>query len=158
MTTSVIVPTEADGARPEVDRFVDALDGFVRASRRARSSHRHPDDPLTISQFLLLDPLVSGGEPLTSGALAEAAGVAPPTATRMLDALQRKGFVERLRDGEDRRCVRVHATEAGVAAVLDRRGQRRARYARLFDGLGPGERREAARVLGRLAEVIEETR
>jgi DNA-binding MarR family transcriptional regulator len=157
MTTTTITPETELETRPDVDAFVVALDEFVRAARRARSSHRHADDPLTLSQFLLLDPLVASDEPLTSGALAEAAGVAPPTATRMLDALQRKGFVERLRDGDDRRCVRVHTTEAGRAAVLDRREQRRARYEQLFDGLGPGERREASRVLARLAEVIEET-
>ena len=45
------------------------------------------------------------------------AGVAPPTATRMLDCLARDGFVERRHSETDRRSVLVRLTAEGEQAV-----------------------------------------
>lgn len=47
--------------------------------------------------------------------LARAIGVEGPTLTRQLDALEAAGLVERKRDEQDRRAIRVKATARGQA-------------------------------------------
>jgi DNA-binding MarR family transcriptional regulator len=47
--------------------------------------------------------------------LAARLGVTPPTLTAVLDELERAGLARRVRDGRDRRLVRVEATATGAA-------------------------------------------
>jgi DNA-binding MarR family transcriptional regulator len=55
-----------------------------------------------------LDLLEMAG-PTTAGRLAEHAGLTTGAMTAVIDRLERAGFARRLRDPEDRRCVRVEA-------------------------------------------------
>lgn len=58
----------------------------------------------------------------TIGSIARRFSVTPATATRLVDALERKGLVERIRLEEDRRTVRVELTEEGqemVGRIID---------------------------------------
>ncbi|MBI5105003.1 MAG: MarR family transcriptional regulator [Solirubrobacterales bacterium] len=105
----------------ELDTFMAAFDELRRAVRSARA--RTADDRLTPSQYDLLLPLLDAGRSLGLRELAEAAGVAPPTATRMLDGLQRRGLVDRSRCADDRRAVRLTLTSEGAALVRERREQ-----------------------------------
>lgn len=50
-----------------------------------------------------------------------------PTASNALHLLENRGYVERLRDSEDRRGVRVRLTDEGNSA-LNRVGQERTEY------------------------------
>jgi DNA-binding MarR family transcriptional regulator len=72
--------------------FTSAWEEFTRAIRRARGRASGPleGSGLTLAQFQLLEGLRSAGE-LTVSELAVGAGVAVPTATRMLDGLVRAG-------------------------------------------------------------------
>jgi DNA-binding MarR family transcriptional regulator len=133
----------------------DALADFFRAARRARGrASRQPGDGISLAQFNALEPLLGG--PMTVGQVAEAAGVAPPTATRMLDGLGERGLVSRAADRSDRRAVIVSLTPAGRrAATTKAREYERARR-RIGAVLDADEQRQAADLLRRLAEVIEE--
>ena len=53
--------------------------------------------------------------PLTASRLAEAAGLSAAATTAMIDRLEAKGYVRRVRDDADRRRVIVEMTEAGQA-------------------------------------------
>jgi DNA-binding MarR family transcriptional regulator len=53
----------------------------------------------------------------TIGSIARRLSVTPATATRLVDALERKGLVRRVRLEEDRRTVRVEPTEEGRKVV-----------------------------------------
>jgi DNA-binding MarR family transcriptional regulator len=133
----------------------DALADFFRAARRARGrASRRPSDGLSLAQFNVLEPLLEG--PMTVGQVAEAAGVAPPTATRMLDGLVERGHVSRAADRSDRRAVIVSLTAAGRRAATAKARE----YDRLRQQVGAvlnaDEQRQAAELLRRLSEVIEE--
>ena len=93
---------------------------------------------------------------MTVGVLAEAAGVAPPTATRMLDCLARDGHVTRRHSEEDRRSVLVSLTPAGRVAVEAAHEQVTAWRRRVFESLEIRERERAAALLARLSEAMEE--
>ena len=140
---------------PQLDAFVAAFDDFVRAAKRARA-RVEPDEALSPSQYDMLFPLWGAEEPLGLRSLARAAGVAPPTATRMLDGLERRGLVTRDRCSEDRRAVRLALTHEGEAAVASHRERLLGRRRELFARLAPGERRAAAKVLARLAEAYDD--
>ena len=134
--------------------FAAAWQAFFRAARRARGRAETGSAGLTLSQWHLLDPLCKG--PRQVGELASAAGVAPPTATRMLDGLARQGLVERSPSETDRRCVLIAATGDGRTAIHTKRREAGAVRRRIAQTLDPDEREQAARLLRRLADVMED--
>lgn len=137
------------------DRFEVAWDAFVLAVRRVQARGSGPDDGLSLSQYLLLRPLVENpGRPL--GQLAEEAGVAPATATRVVDGLQRAGVVRRVRSRADRRAVRVSLTSTGRERMHDKAAAISEQRRRLYDGLSPEERAGSERLLRHLAELLGE--
>jgi DNA-binding MarR family transcriptional regulator len=139
----------------ELERFNRAWDDLFRATRRRRARHEAVDDgPLTIPQYQLLEPLLAG-DALSVRDLADQAGVAPPSATRMLDGLERAGFVTRSPSPRDRRVVDVALTAEGDRVVRTRSGQIDAWRRRLYESLPAEDRDQAARLLAHLSEAIE---
>jgi len=61
---------------------------------------------LNIIEVKTIDILQQMG-PLTPGVIAEQTGLATPSVTALIDRLEKKGFVQRVRDTEDRRRVFV---------------------------------------------------
>jgi len=138
------------------ERFNDAWDEFSAAVRRARSRVvDRRDMALTPAQYHLLSAL-RDGRSRNVGELAAAAGVSSPTATRMLDALEREGVVVRRPSDEDRRRISVEMTEAGEEAMAQARGRREQARDLVYAELSPEERAQAVHLLSRLAEAIEQ--
>jgi len=73
---------------------------------------------LTGPQLATLRAAARLGSP-TAGTLARAVNLSQATLTGILDRLERRGLVRRLRGGTDRRTVRIEVTARGLA-VLDR--------------------------------------
>ena len=134
----------------------EALHDFFRAARRARGreARRPSGDGLSLAQYHLMEPLAEG--PLTNRLLAENAGVAPPTSTRMVDGLLERGLVSRLEDPADRRAVLISLTPPGRKALAAKLREYDARRRRIAEALAPREQKVATDLLKRLAEVIEE--
>jgi MarR family transcriptional regulator, transcriptional regulator for hemolysin len=87
--------------------------------------------------------------------LAAAVGIEGPTLTHHLDGLEKSGLIDRKRDPDDRRAVRVELTGEG-----EKRFQRLAKAAIGFDqrlraGLSEAELDTFRRVLARLRENVE---
>jgi MarR family transcriptional regulator, transcriptional regulator for hemolysin len=87
--------------------------------------------------------------------LAAAVGIEGPTLTHHLDGLEKSGLIDRSRDPDDRRAVRVELTDAG-----EKRFQRLAKAAIGFDqrlraGLTDDELDAFRSVLARLRENVE---
>jgi DNA-binding MarR family transcriptional regulator len=154
---TLTAPAPGAGAAAATDEFAAAWEQFFRAVRRAkgRASARPPANGLSLSQFHLLAPL-AGGEPLTVRALAEAAAVTPPTATRMLDGLVRDGLATRRPSARDRRCVTVALTPGGREALAVTGALLSDARARIAGSLSASERTQATALLRRLALVVEE--
>ena len=138
------------------DQLATAWESFFRTTRRLRSrAGKQPIEGLSLPQYHLLEALRDDDE-LTVGVLAEAAGVAPPTATRMLDCLERDGYVARRHSDTDRRAVLVALTPSGRVALQAAHEQVSAWRRRVFERLEPEEREQAAALLTRLTAVLEE--
>ena len=108
---------------------------------------------LTAPRASVLSVLVFRG-PVTMGELAEAEQVRPPTVTRLVDGLERRGLVQRVADTADGRVQLVEATAAGKRLLQKGRARR---VERLLRGIAhlPGDDQK---VLARAAELMESLR
>lgn len=135
------------------EAFADAWDAFVLAVRRAQARGQKPADGLTLPQYYLLTPLDEAPAlPLTE--IADRAGIAAPTATRIIDGLEREGAVRRDRSAQDRRTVLVSLTTKGRRLLRRKRAQLTRRRQRLYEQLEPAEREQSERLLRHLAELL----
>ncbi len=138
------------------DQFAADWESFFRTTRRLRSrASKQLIEGLSLPQYHLLEALRVEPE-LSVGVLAEAAGVAAPTATRMLDCLERDGHIARRHSEEDRRAVLVSLTPEGREAVEAAHERVSVWRRRVYESLEPHERKEAAALLRRLTEILEE--
>lgn len=114
------------------DEVVDAVISASRAlvAVAARSLAGVAED-VTLPQYRTLVVLVSRG-PQRVADLADALGVLPSTATRMLDRLVAKNLVRRARRAQDRRSVRVVPTVTGRELVAEVTRRRRAEIGRVM--------------------------
>jgi DNA-binding MarR family transcriptional regulator len=145
-----------DTSAPDTDAFLAGFDALAQAVRRARGATPSSDEPaLTLSQHALLRGLTER-EAARVRQLANEAGITPSTATRILDALERRGVVERTRSSEDRRAVSVSLTAAGRRLLCDQDAWFRARQRHFYASLPKAERELAPDLLVRLAALIDE--
>jgi len=139
----------------EPDAFLSAFDAFAQAVRRARGAPAGQARVLTLSQYGLLELLLDEDHARVRD-LAEYAGVSAPTATRILDTLERRGLVRRRQSSEDRRGVSVTLTDRGRRALNERHAWIRNRQRAFYDDLPLPERRLAPELLLSLADLIDE--
>jgi DNA-binding MarR family transcriptional regulator len=140
----------------DVQAFLAALDSFAAAVRRGRGARpRDTGRWLTLSQYGLIEPLARQPQARIRD-LADGAGITASTATRILDALERRGIVHRTRSPADRRAVAVTLTPRGRRLFETQHAWVRRRERALYEDLGPRERAIATRVLGGLTELIDE--
>lgn len=105
---------------------------------------------LSLSQIKLLHHLDDAPDELTLKQGAELVRVSLPAASRLVDDLVRRGFVERNEDAQDRRMKRIRLTDDGRSVI---RRLNAARLSGLEDftlSLTEDERRALAQALDRL--------
>jgi DNA-binding MarR family transcriptional regulator len=137
------------------EQFLDAFDVLVQAIRRARGAQQSPNGGLSLSQYGLLLPLATQARARVSQ-LSGDAGIAPSTASRILDVLERRELITRERDSIDRRAVEVALTDEGRRLLGEEDEWLRGRQRAFFDGLPEGEAELAPDLLRRLASLIDE--
>jgi DNA-binding MarR family transcriptional regulator len=107
---------------------------------------------LNFSQYVTLKHLAEGTASVTD--LASVAQVNPGGMTRLLDKLEQRGIVARVADPTDRRALRIHLTEAGLAIWQDINhcGQRvRERATR---GMSDADRETLTRLLAQVRDNL----
>jgi len=147
-TTSRQAPAPAPPARAVADRLHSAA---IHLLRRLRVEDKAMG--LSGPRTSALSVIVFRG-PVTMSALAEAEQVRPPTMTRLIDGLERRGLVRRVSHAADGRVQLVEATAAGKRLLNTGRVRRVARLMRDIAHLAG----EDQRVLARAAEIMESLR
>jgi DNA-binding MarR family transcriptional regulator len=107
----------------------------------------HPTDYKTLG---ILDRL----GPLSAGEIAQHAGLAAASVTNLIDRLERKGFVRRVNDANDRRRVLVEAISEQVRFARGRFTSTQKSLAKLFDTYNEAELALIADFLARNAERL----
>lgn len=109
---------------------------------------------VSVTQCYALEVLAERG-PSRSQALAEALRLDKSTTTRVVDALVRKGYVERLPDPEDARAVSLRITRAGRKLYEKINGELIEQQLDLLRDLDPRVRAGATELIQRLARAAQ---
>lgn len=137
----------------------EILDAVMTASRvmvaLAARSLADAGEEVTLTQYRSLVVLASHG-PLGIAALADAVAVTPPTASRLVERLVRKGLVRRRTDRHDRRGVRIGLSESGRQLVDLVTERRRREVAELLPSIPEEVQQSMALGLRQLAHVAGE--
>ena len=113
-----VAPATAQPGTPEPDTAVDVARLRVAIARLSRRLRRHELAGLTPTQLSALATVERAG-PLRLGDLAAAEGIAPSTLTRLVTALEERGYVDRGPVPGDARASTLAITPAGHT-VLER--------------------------------------
>lgn len=132
----------------DVERLLRSVSQLVR--RRGRESLS--GFAVTPPQFNALIDISKTG-PLTMGELCQHLYLASSTVTDLVDRMERAALVERTRDGEDRRVVRLRVTTRGQMVIDGVMAARTTYLAAVLGRLTP-EQRDA--VLGALQLIAQE--
>ena len=143
------------GRPTDAEHFAAAWEEFVLALRRSQARGQTGRDELTLAQYYALTQLRQEAA-LPVSQLADGAGIAPPTATRLIDGLERAGLLKRTRSDIDRRTVLVSLTDAGREALRRKQAQIARRRRTIYARLEPEERRQSERLLRHLAEIMDQ--
>lgn len=93
---------------------------------------------------------------LTQNGLAGRLRLEKSTVSRLAVLLERRGWIRRLRDERDGRCVRLHLTRRGINANANIAESRRAKFDRLFGAIPAARRAAVVESLALLLEVARE--
>jgi len=105
---------------------------------------------LSAQQYNVLRILRGAKQPLNCTEIANRMINRDPDMTRLLDRLESRGWIERLRDGADRRVVLVAVTPGGLALLAALDGPVRASHQRQFAALDDPAKRAVIDVLNLL--------
>src|SRR5215469_5198396 len=134
-----IVLLQNDMLAPPVAQELALTLGRLRRAVRQRTRQEWGTSPLPEAQLELLR-LVRARPGLRPREAAEALGVLPNTVSTLLKSLEAMGLLERRRDGDDARCVRMHLTAAARARIADWQDRRQAVVAAALDTLEARDR------------------
>lgn len=130
--------THYQGSKTEID----ALNAYIKLMRASESvttrAHARLPKEITLSQFGVLEALLHRG-PLYQSELAGKLLISGGNLTLIVDNLEKAGFVQRTRDEEDRRYIKVSLTDKGQAFISDLFPKIAADIAREFSALTPAE-------------------
>lgn len=153
MTERGVPETRREIPASAFDEFVGAVLDFMRAARRAGgSAHGIGGDGVSLPQVVVLDAIDGTGERGVS-AVADRAGLAQPTVTRALTALERRGMVRRAPHASDGRSTSLFLTATGRTLLEDKRRQIVGRFAELWSTLDRDERGHAVALVRSLSVI-----
>jgi len=118
-----------------------------------RLNKRLSSERMTFSQWNILRALGKFG-PMPMSRLSEHMLVAPANITGLVDRLEKKGYVERKREAQDRRLFMIELTENGQRIQEAITQQFQAYVKRVFSSLSDKEREVLLRLLSQVRSSI----
>jgi DNA-binding MarR family transcriptional regulator len=119
MTDTIVTSQEQAGVDEQAERFI-AIFSDLRKVLGAGFKHAHQHG-FSTTQFMVLGLVEKSreGEPYTISSIAAKLGLDPATVVRTVDSLEKRGFVARQRDKQDRRQVFINFTETGHSSLME---------------------------------------
>jgi DNA-binding MarR family transcriptional regulator len=153
------VTTHEDASRREIDRRASTIADDLYAVVVYLHKNCNADLfeavgalELTLTQIKLLHHLEESERELTLKEGAELVRVSLPAASRVVEELVRRGFVERHEDADDRRMKRVRVTDAGRQVIRRLNAARLSGLQEFTESLTDAEREKLAVALSELLE------
>ena len=145
-----------DGASAEVDLLITVLKLASVINRPMKEGVADPEG-LTLNEMRVLMSLGGEGE-LAGHELSHVIGMQPMNASRALSSLEDRGWVEEIRDPDNRRRKPYRISAAGLAAYHAMRPEFEAIARDLFTGLSQAERRRFGATAGSIMAAIADWR
>jgi DNA-binding MarR family transcriptional regulator len=127
-------------------RIIRAVDQY---SHRLEREYR-----ITVPQILCLSA-IGQGETITTKELAQAVYLSPSTVVGIIDRLEARSLVQRLRDSDDRRRVRISLTPEGKELLQRVPSPLQDRLAEGLSRLPGSEQATIAQSLARISDLME---
>ena len=146
-------PSSATAANELVEEIIGELEPLIVRQYQAAVWHDR-----TISKthmFVLM--LLMEHDQVPMSRLAGMLDVSFPSLSGIIDRMEERGLVERIRDANDRRIVLVKSTARGTASVAEVQEMRREYLRKVLRSMGMGERRTcqaAFKAMRRAADEI----
>lgn len=153
MTKPTAKPSSSAALQRDAEQLHAAVSDLVRIYQ-FRDRDRICCYDISVTQCYALEVLAERG-PSRSQALAEALRLDKSTTTRVVDALVRKDYVERLPDPEDARAVSLRVTRQGRRLYERINGELIEQQLDLLRDLEPEVRAGATELLRRLARAAQ---
>lgn len=146
-------PSDWEPRSPDTEETLRAVRRIARALAISSRdlAHRHN---LTAAQLLCLR-LLKDHDALSAGMLANALSLSPQTATGLIDRLEARGLVCRVRSTNDRRCVLISLSKAGLATIEAAGPMLQDRFVERFDALAAQRRRTLRHALEAIVALLE---
>lgn len=109
-------------------------------------------NPFSVLQLETLQYVDDHHNP-TMNDIARYLSITPPSATSLITAVVRDGYLERLRDKTDRRKVRLAITSHGRRAIDHGVRQMSAQMRGVFEHLSAREQKDLMRILDKLSKI-----
>ncbi|MGX4669774.1 MarR family winged helix-turn-helix transcriptional regulator [Cerasibacillus sp. JNUCC 74] len=111
--------------------------------------------PITSPQFVALQWLLEEGD-LTIGELSNRISLAFSTTTDLVDRMEKNGLVERVRDTNDRRVVRIHVLNKGKTIIHEVIGKRQQYLGEVLENFSEEQIEQLYDLLSYLHEQMKE--
>lgn len=98
--------------------------------------------------------LHSRNDAVYAGEFTTALGLTTGRVANLLKQMERKGYITRIPDTEDRRKICISLTETGIACAAEAHARMLKDYVWLLEGLGEQDSRQFIRVLRQGAELL----
>jgi DNA-binding MarR family transcriptional regulator len=137
-------------------KFQDEIVGLIRALGLHRPDQTPCGQPISVAEAqatleLLREPNIS------QNGLANKLRLEKSTVSRLAGMLERRGWIDRVRDKRDTRRLRLRLTTAGRRAAQNLSASRQKKFAAVFEAIPPKSRDAVVDALAILREVLNET-
>ena len=149
----VMTKRKSDQLTQDSEELYEVLNQLVRV-HQFRDRDRICCYDVSVTQCCAVETLVKRGA-LRLQVLAEEMFLDKSTASRVIDTLERKGYVSRVEDDEDRRAVRIQATDAGRELYEKIRADLIAEERAMIENLSAEARQGALSLLRQITRATE---
>ncbi|MBY7143228.1 MarR family transcriptional regulator [Virgibacillus sp. NKC19-3] len=140
------VPTEAI---VDVEKRLRYIAGVIKQHGRKILNNY----PITSPQFVAIQWLMDEGD-LTIGELSKRISLAFSTTTDLVDRMEKNNLVERVRDSNDKRVVRIHVLDKGKTIVHEVIAKRQKYLGEVLDKFSDGQTQELSELLAFLYDEM----
>jgi len=137
----------------QTERLIFLLGQIMRTIHSISPPPRVKVPDLTLAQIRIIRLLSDHGD-CSMKELARRARITMPTATGLVDRLVRAGIVERVKDSNDRRVVKVRLSKRGTELVRRHRKWRLRNLGRLLERLSDAEREQVGEAIETLSRIF----
>ena len=124
----------------------------------ARPFKRMLNDGVSLDMYYCIQSLRRSGRTMTMTELANFARMPKQQMSKLVDRLVDGGFAERLSDPDDRRIIRLRATEKAEEYIQSFFEKDAAEYRAFFEQLAPGERDKFCAALRTIHDTFDDQR